>query len=200
MTPNEFREQLRQLPPEDIVENLILTDDPGPYTSNEALAEFRTKIRAKFDLKVDQSLSTIVVGSAKLGFAILSKPGSEGRPYKPAYRAYQPGQSDIDIAVVSPVLYGKIWQALALHGTNQHKFPWQTDLSPHMLHGWIRPDKFPSSGPQRCIDWKDLVYEASISSHFRYKKLRCGIFHSRYFLSIYQQRGVIAAQTAESVL
>lgn len=200
MTPDEFREQLRKSPPENIVEQIILTDEPGPYTSHEALAELRMKIRAKFDLKEDQPLSTVVVGSAKLGFAILDKPGREGRPYKPAYRAYQPGQSDIDVAVISPPLYGKIWQALALYGTNQHIFPWRTDLSPYMLHGWIRPDKFPSSGPQRCTDWKDLICEVSRSPHFRYKKLRCGIFHSRYFLSIYQQRGVIAAKTAESVV
>lgn len=197
MTADEFRTQLLQLAPDEIVDQIILADNPGPYLSNEALSEFQGKIRAKFDLKDDQPLSTIVVGSAKLGFAMLEKGGRDGIPYKPAYRSYMPGQSDIDVAVVSPPLYGKIWQSLALFGANQHAFPYRSDLSAYMFNGWIRPDKFPNPTPQRCIDWKDVVNEVSDTRHFRYKKLRCGIFHSSYFLKIYQQRGVIAAQTAE---
>lgn len=199
MNPEEFRKHLRQLPSEEIVDQIILSDDPGPYTSREALAEFQARVRAKFGLTEDQLLSTVVVGSAKLGFAILEKPARNGQPYQPAYRAFRPGQSDIDVAVVSPILYGKIWHDLARFGANQHAFPWRSDLSAYMLHGWLRPDKFPSAAPQKCLDWKEVMNEASRSVHFRYRKLSCGIFHSRYFLKIYQQRGVIVAQHAERV-
>ncbi len=199
MTPDEFRQRLLHLPPDEIVDQFILSDDPGPFTSREALSNLEAQIRAKFGLLEEQKLSTIVVGSAKLGFAFLDKPARDGRPFKPAYRAYRPGVSDIDIAVVSPQLYGRLWQDLALFGANQHPFPWRLDLASYMLHGWIRPDKFPPTAPKKCIDWKELINEVSRTEHFRYKKLRCGIFHSLYFLKIYQQRGVIAAQQAERV-
>ena len=197
MTPEEFREQLLKQSSEEIVEQIILADNPGAYLATDALPALERSIRAKFGMTDEHPLSTIVVGSAKLGFAMLEKPGGEGRPYKPAYRAYQPGQSDIDVAIVSPVLYGKIWLELAQFGANQHSFPWRSDLSAYMLHGWLRPDKFPFRAPKRCMDWKELINEMSRSKHFRYKNLRCGIFHSRTFLKIYQLRGVIAAQRAE---
>ena len=149
MTPAEFRKLLLEQSADEIVENVLLTDDPGPYTSKEALGALETKAKAVFGLNSDQALSTIVVGSAKLGFAYLEKQARDGVGHKPAYRAYQPGSSDIDVAIVSPVLYGRIWQDLALFGTNQQFFPWKTDLAPYMLHGWIRPDKFPPAAPQR---------------------------------------------------
>jgi len=199
MTPEEFRERLLGLPSDEFVEQFILTDEPGPYTTREALSALAAGIRARFDLAQALPLSTVVVGSAKLGFAILEKPARNGRPYQPAYRAYRPGVSDIDIAIVSPMLYGKLWQELARFGASQHHFPWRSDLSAYMLHGWIRPDKFPVGAPQRCTDWKELINDVSRSVHFRYKNLRCGIYHSTYFLKIYQQRGVLAAQQAERV-
>lgn len=197
MNPSEFRKLLLTQPAGEIVENVLLTDEPGPFTSKEALGALETKVRAVFGMSADQPLSTIVVGSAKLGFAYLEKRARDGVGYKPAYREYQPGSSDIDVAVVSPVLYGRIWHDLALFGTNQPIFPWKTDLAPYMLHGWIRPDKFPPAAPQRCKDWKELVNEMSRTDYFMYKKLRCAIYHSRFFLKIYQQRGVLAAQQAE---
>lgn len=199
MTSDEFRKQLLSISADEIVERFIMTDDPGLYTSREALSHLEARIRATFSLSTENPLKTIVVGSAKLGFAILDKPARNGNPYKPAYRSFCPGKSDIDVAVVSPMLYGRIWADLARYGANQHYFPWSSSLSAYMLHGWIRPDKFPEAGPQRCTDWKELFYEVSRSSYFRYKKLRCGIYHSMHFLKIYQQRGVIAAQQAERV-
>jgi len=157
-----------------------------------------SRLRSAFDVADEQTLDAVVVGSAKLGFAVLEKQPKHGRPYKPAYRPYEPGASDIDIAVVSPVLYGKLWQELARFGAIQTWFPWETKLSSYMLHGWIRPDKFPPNPPQRCLDWKQIVNEVSISRHFRYKRLRCGLFQSRYFLKLYQMRGVRAAQAVEA--
>lgn len=197
MQPEEFRKLLLHQSAGDIVEQIILANHPGPYLGKDALSALESSVRAKFALDDTQSLTAIVVGSAKLGFATLEKSGREGCPYKPAYREYQPGRSDIDIAVVSPVLYGRIWHDLALFGANQNPFPWRSDLSAYMLHGWLRPDKFPHGGPQRCIDWKEVISDISRSEHFRYKKLRCGIFHSLFFLKIYQQRGILAAQQAE---
>jgi len=201
MTPEDFKRLLITMTAEEIVDAYLVNDDPGPNVDWEALRFLEEQARVVFGLPTEQQLATFVVGSAKLGFAFLDKPPRNGIGYKPAYRRYEPGESDIDIAVVSPVLYGRIWQDLARYGANQQRFPWRTkDLADYMLHGWIRPDKFPVAAPQRCNDWKAVVNTVGGSKHFRYKRLRCGIYHSRYFLKIYQQRGVLAAQQSERVL
>jgi hypothetical protein len=197
MTSDEFRELLRSKTAEEIVETYILSDDPGPVTTRDALGVLELQVRGIFGLQEDHFVSTIVVGSAKLGFAFLEKPARNGIDRKPAFRAYTPGESDIDVAVVSPVLYNLIWRDLARFGAKQASFPWRTDLASYMLHGWIRPDKFPSGAPPRCNDWKVMVQKVSRMEPFKYKRLRCALYHSRYFLQIYQQRGVLAAQQAE---
>lgn len=197
MTPDDFRQLLRSKTAEEIVETHIISDDPGPFTTRNALGLLEAQARVMFRLQEDHSLSTIVVGSAKLGFAILEKQARSGVDRKPAYRHYTPGMSDIDVAVISPVLYTRIWQDLARFGAKQTLFPWRTDLASYMLNGWIRPDKFPANAPQRCIDWTTMVQRVSRMEPFKYTRLRCGLYHSRYFLQIYQQRGVLAAQRAE---
>lgn len=198
MTAEDFKHLLATRTAEAIVDEHLLDGDPGPYLEVEALRYLEGRVRTTFGLSHEQPLSTFVVGSAKLGFAMLEKPPQNGSGYKPAYREYEAGISDIDVAVVSPVLYGRIWQDLARYGCNQTRFPWRPkDLGDYMLHGWIRPDKFPVAAPKRCNDWKDLFHEARRSKHFMYKNLRCGIYHSKYFLKIYQMRGVLAAQLAE---
>lgn len=197
MTPDEFRGLLLEKTAAEIVESCILTDDPGPYIDRNALGVLERQARATFSLRADHALSTIVVGSAKLGFSFLEKKARKGVPRKPAYRPYVPGESDIDVAVVSPLLYMRIWSDLARFGATQTLFPWGTDIARYMLHGWIRPDKFPPEVPKRCIDWKEMIRDISQMTPFKYKRLRCGIFHSKYFLEIYQQRGVFTAQQIE---
>ena len=197
MRPDEFRELLCRKTAEEIVETHILSDEPGPFTTKDALGFLEKQARITFRLQEKDLISAIVVGSAKLGFAFLEKPARNGGESKPPYRSYVPGESDIDVAIVSPVLYTRVWRDLARFGSGQVFFPWRTDLAPYMLHGWIRPDKFPSSGPQSCNDWKLLVEKTNRTMHFRYKRLRCALYQSKYFLSLYQQRGVAIAQRVE---
>ncbi len=197
MEPEHFKQLLLQKSVEDIVEECILTDDPGQFTTMAALEEFKETLRVAFQLSIDTRPRAIVVGSAKLGFSYLEKRARDGTSYKPAYRSYEPGESDIDIAVISPHIYGRIWQDLARLGSNQTKFPWKNDMSPYMFHGWIRPDKFPHPAPQLCVDWKKAIDDTSRNPHFRYKKLRCGLYQSRYFLKLYQSRGVRQARQIE---
>jgi hypothetical protein len=177
MTPVEFRQLLRSKTAEEIVETYILSDDPGPFTTRDALGLLEMQARVIFGLQEDHLLSTIVVGSAKLGFAFLGKPARDGADRKSAYRGYAPGESDIDVAVVSPVLYTLIWRDLARFGAREASFPWRTDLASYMLHGWIRPDKFPSAAPRRCNDWKAMVQKVSRMEPFKYKRLRCALSH-----------------------
>lgn len=197
MTPDQFRQLLREKTAAEIVSEYVANDEPGPFVTHEALSYFEEKIRATFQLDRNNAIAIVVVGSAKLGFSFIEKPSRNGSAYKPAYRSYQPGVSDIDVAIASPHLYGKIWQDLSRYGAEQNRFPWRDDVGVYMFHGWIRPDKFPRVQLQRCSDWDRVVNEVSRSAHFRFKRLRCAIYHSKWFLELYQQRGVRLAQEVE---
>ena len=197
MNSDEFRTLLRDKTVQEIVDTHIVSDNPGPFVTRASLRLLENEARRVFRLRDDQSLSTIVVGSAKLGFAMLKKRRTSQMPERPAYRVYDPDTSDIDVAVVSSALYTSIWRDLARTGANQPAFPWSISLAPYMLNGWIRPDKFPPQMPQRCTDWTSLIQRVGRMEPFRYKRLRCGLFHSDHFLDLYQQRGVSLAQREE---
>ncbi len=197
MTSEEFRKLLLDKSAADIVSDHITGPLPGPFVKQEALDFISNTARTMFQLDENAKFCPIVVGSAKLGFSIIEKRG-EGEVPKPRYRDYQPGRSDIDVAIVSSALFGKIWMGLALYGANRTPFPWRSeDLGIYMLHGWLRPDKFPVNGPQAVQDWDKFLQILNRSKHFQFLRLRCGLFHSQYFLDIYQQRGVADAQRAE---
>ena len=183
-----------------IVADHLISDGPGAHVSQPALDFIADMTRQRFQIPVDAALRVIVVGSAKLGFSIIEKTVPMNT-VKPRYRDYVPGVSDIDIAMVSAALYAKLWAGLALFGANKQKFPWRSKLSDYMFHGWIRPDKFPfENPPQVCKDWTRLRDELNRSAHFSHAPLRCAIFQSPYFLSLYQQRSVRDAMLAEEAI
>lgn len=181
---------------DEIVRAHITTPDPGPYLSSHNLRHIESVIRTKFNLTNNERVSAIVVGSAKLGFSFLDKE-RDGVIIKPAYRTYVAGVSDIDIAIVSPSVYGQIWSALAGTGSHSQYFPVSSKLGNYMYHGWIRPDHFPSSKPQRCLDWDEAYRELKGDPGLRNKKLRLALYHSQHFLEIYQQRGIRIARNQE---
>lgn len=144
MSPDEFRALLGAVPVENIVSTHITNDIPGPFVSPEGVQLIIERTRATFRLPPEKAPRVVVVGSAKLGFAITEKRYPH---YRPRYRPYVRGESDIDIALVGPHLYGAIWSGLAQYGAQQNQFPWQNKLAPHMFHGWIRPDRFSMLDP-----------------------------------------------------
>jgi len=130
MTPDIFRQLLLKVDAGELVRTHIVNDDPGPIISAEILRHIEDVIRAKFRLKDDQRVNAVVVGSAKLGFSFLTK--QKNGVTKPAYRSYRPGISDIDIAIISPVVYGKIWSDLASTGARATPFPNNSKLGRYM--------------------------------------------------------------------
>ena len=183
----------------ELVRGHIVTDDPGPHISATTLRHIEEVIRTKFQVAADQRVSAIVVGSAKLGFSFLEKRRA-GVVSKPAYRRYEAGVSDIDIAIVSPVVYGKIWSDLAGMGARASVFPDSSKLGRYMYHGWLRPDQFPAPKPQRCKDWDDAYIELQQYPLLRNKRVRLALYHSQHFLEIYQQRGVRVAREQEQMI
>jgi hypothetical protein len=198
MLPIEFRQLLLEINEGEIVRTHIVTTDPGPNIPAATLRHIESVIRTKFQLVEEQRVSAIVVGSAKLGFSFLEK-RENGVVTKPAYRSYRPGISDIDIAIISPVVYGKIWSDLASIGAHAQRFPIKSKLGDYMYHGWLRPDQFPSPKPQRCADWDNVYRELQQFAPLRNKRLRLALYHSQHFLETYQQRGVRFAREQENI-
>lgn len=196
MQPLQFRKLLLQMREDEIVKTHITNSSSGPNISEEKLRFIESVIRSKFQLTEDQRVSAIVVGSAKLGFSFIEKQ-KDGVVIKPAYRSYKAGYSDIDIAIISPMVYGKIWSDLANTGARSQFFPIRSKLGNYMYHGWLRPDKFPSPKPQRCMDWDDAHREIQLDPSLRNKPIRLALYHSQHFLEIYQQRGVRMARDQE---
>lgn len=198
ISANDFRKMIFEMGEDEIVRTHIVTNDPGPNILIQSIQHIETVIRTKFQLTQEQRVSAIVVGSAKLGFSFLEK-RKDGVLLKPAYRNYNPGISDIDIAIISPVVYGKIWSDLASIGAHSNRFPISSKLGNYMYHGWLRPDKFPSPKPQKCIDWEDAYRELKSYPPLRNKKIRLALYHSQFFLETYQQRGIRFAREQESL-
>lgn len=198
MLPDKFRQLLLAMDEGELVRTYIVTIDPGPNIPETTLRHIETVIRTKFQLTPEQRVSAIVVGSAKLGFSFIEK-RENGAVVKPAYRSYRPGISDIDIAIISPVVYGKIWSDLASIGAHAAIFPDKSKLGRYMYHGWLRPDQFPSPKPQRCTDWEDAFRELQQYTPLRNKRLRLALYHSQHFLETYQQRGIRAAREQEQM-
>lgn len=199
MIPEDFRRLLKEMDEAEIVRTHIVTDDPGPNLTAESLRHVEAVLRERFQVAIEHRVSAIVVGSAKLGFSFIEK-REQGVVVKPAYRSYRPGISDIDIAVVSPMVYGKIWNDLASIGAHARSFPVRSNLGDYMYHGWLRPDKFPNPKPQRCADWSDAFRDLQKYPELRNKRVRLALFQSQYFLETYQQRGIRFAREQESIL
>lgn len=180
----------------EIVRQHIVTLDPGPNISAASLRHIENVIRTKFQLTEEQRVSAVVVGSAKLGFSFIEK-RRDDVIIKPAYRSFRPGSSDIDVAIISPMIYGKIWSDLASIGAKAQYFPVKSKLGDYMYHGWLRPDQFPTPKPQKCTDWDDAYRELQRHPELRNKRLRLALYHSQHFLETYQQRGIRIARDQE---
>ncbi len=185
MNIESFKRELSESTVHDFYEKYIINDINNAVVPAAALEFLKIKLREKFQIDEKFPIDAYVVGSAKFGFAYLENQ----RLKKPDYREYNPNESDVDIAIVSPAIYGKIWSSLAAHGAVQSNFPWLNDMSNHMFHGWLRPDKFRLISLQACEDWRNAIYESQRSKFFRIHKLRCGLYQSKSFLGYYQKRG-----------
>jgi hypothetical protein len=97
-------------------------------------------IRASFASTVGASADDItIVGSAKLGYSLT--PETFGSPFT--------SQSDIDIVVVNPQIYDRLWWLLSSWsfpwrpgGWPNEKRNWARDRLERAFHGWIEPELF----------------------------------------------------------
>jgi len=120
----------------------------------------------------------IMVGSGKLGFSI-----------KPSRRFQAFGDdSDIDIAVVSPKLFEKVWNEAYLFRKGGADWPRSSSFFRYLSEGWIRPDKLPRNEYfEFTSKWWDFFNSLMASGCYGPYKIRAGLYHSNFFLQEYQK-------------
>ena len=105
----------------------------GPILDNEQQASIRRSISDQLGVSVRD---VILVGSAKLGFTLRSKPG------RPALSHFC-DVSDIDVAVISDSLFLDYWQQTFSHWTEVGEWAQADKFREYLFRGWLRPDKLP---------------------------------------------------------
>ena len=168
-----FKNDLRVLSSTQIVRKYILSGPVAQLDFN-VVFQLRERIADYFDVEFSD---VILVGSSKLGFSI-----------KPDKRYLSFGDdSDIDVAVVSTLLFQKVWREAFLFKNSRAYWPTAPEFFKYLTRGWIRPDMLPRS-PSFAFtqNWWDFFNELSRGSEFGRIKIRGGLYHSWFFLLQYQ--------------
>lgn len=193
MSPDDFKEILRSGDFEQIADDVLLAG-PVQNFSQFQMEAVATTLAAKFGIQ-RETVKIKIVGSGKLGFSLLEKRDRNTGNVLPQFRPFS-AISDIDVAVISPTLFGLVWDELAKHADLTARMPWNSgQLGDYMVHGWLRPDHFPKNVRlRRCDDWWDVFRTLSASRAFGLRKIRGALYHSHDQLRRYQIRGLRECQ------
>ncbi|PCJ45263.1 MAG: hypothetical protein COA99_05205 [Moraxellaceae bacterium] len=165
----------------------ILHGTPYVFESrDEDFYEFRNRIAIRFDIPFYE---IYITGSAKLGFS----------PFKKKLFDYD---SDIDVALVSPVLFEKIMVDISNYQmmfrqnravVRESELKMYHEFLEYVALGWIRPDKLPVSFQMRAFkdDWFDFFRSISDGkSEVGNYKVNAGVFKSYRHLENYTLSGI----------
>lgn len=188
VTVDEFRALLKESSAYEIVTEVLLSG-PALHVSDADISYIRNSIGASYGVSADE-VDVVITGSSKLGFSLAEK-RKKGEPTLPRYRPFS-AASDIDVAVVSPAIFNKIWLELSAHYHRSVWFPQDTGmLGDYLVTGWLRPDHFPKHVRLPfCDNWWDTFRKLTRNSRFKTRRLNGGAFQSRDHLTQYLARAV----------
>lgn len=115
----------------------------------------------------------VLVGSAKLGFSIA--PDQEFQPFGDS--------SDLDVAIISPVLFDAIWVQLFDYSRSGALWKRLRPFEEYLFKGWIRPDMLPRDIPL-AGDWWDFFLGLTNSGQYEYE-VRGAVYRSWHCLECY---------------
>ena len=191
MDLEEFNKNLNsKVSEEEILEfcrKYILHGTPYVFESrDDSFYEFRNRIAIKFNIPFYE---IYITGSAKLGFS----------PFKKKEFDYD---SDIDVALVSPVLFEKIMADISNYQmmfrqnravVRERELKMYHEFLEYVALGWIRPDKLPVSFQMRAFkdDWFDFFRSISDGkSEVGNYQVNAGVFKSYQHLENYTLSGI----------
>lgn len=139
-------------------------------------------------LKMDH---LIVVGSAKIGFALHNKI-KNGEIIKPAFRGFD-AESDIDLSICSPTLFRDLWHDLSLYFSKEKYIPIRNNkLGDYLTYGWLRIEQLPKTHRRhlKCDNLRLVTGKIRQERQRGHPKINLGIFHDIEHLKIYQTRSI----------
>jgi hypothetical protein len=197
MDLDEFRQRIRNNELDFLLESVLLGDGAS-HVSLEHIAHIQQSLAKTFQVPADD-VRVWIVGSAKLGFALTEKRLKDGSRLR-RYRRFS-AMSDVDVAVVSPVVFDIVWNELSAFAHRETRLPWDSGaLGDYLVCGWLRPDHFPVHVRLRnCDDWWDLFRSLSADSRYGRRKVRGGLFHSVEHMKRYQIRALKECASVEAL-
>jgi predicted nucleotidyltransferase len=192
MNFNEFEIELKNKnSDEDILDfcrKYVLHGTPFVFSDrDDDFYDFRKMIANKFSISFHE---VYITGSAKLGFS----------PFKKKTFDYD---SDIDVALISPLLFESIMKDIARYQmrfrknrdvVSKDELSMYHDFLEYVALGWIRPDKLPISFQMKAFktDWfcffRDISNGKSEVGNY---KVAAGVFKSYGHLENYIVSGLI---------
>jgi hypothetical protein len=197
ITIEEFKSRIRANEMDHLLDGVLLAESAAHVTDSN-IAHVATSLSAKYGVPPGD-IFLRVVGSAKLGFAINEKK-LPGGGVLPRYRSFSPN-SDIDIIVISPMVFDLVWSDLCSFAHRSKRLPWDSgQLGDYMVCGWLRPDRFPNYARlRRCDDWWDVFRALSADARYGRRKVRGGLFHSLEDARKYQNRALADCASSEAI-
>lgn len=188
MDINQLKAEILANEPRDFVEKHIISGENSHFTGRQLeIIQAEISHATGIDLLPNE---VHIVGSAKLGYGLLEKKRKD-QPTLPAFRPFD-GNSDIDIAFLSPTLFDIVWDELATFALGKPWLPHRMNkLGDYLVYGWIRPDQVPYGARLRTYDaWRDTIRKLSVSNDFNRRKISGALYRNKEFFIKYQSRGI----------
>jgi len=177
-----FKVDVRKFAASSVVDRHIIFGDCY-ILDKDSYFNLKEQVADHFEIHPPQ---VVMVGSGKLGFSIA---------HPKRYRSF--GEtSDLDLAIVSPTLFDRIWEEVFKTRGRFGYWPGEDDFSNYLARGWIRPDKLPPARKFQIADdwWKFFDFLAASGNFGRYK-IRGGLYRDWIFLKGYQNIAVLGCKS-----
>lgn len=196
-TVADFRAALAAKSVDDIITDFLNVPEAA-HLSADDICYIEQSVAASFGVN-QEDVDALIVGSAKLGFSIIEKRLNKSTILK-RYRPFS-ARSDIDVVIISPLVFRAIWFDLSNHYSLSPSFPPSAGaLGQYLVCGWLRPDHFPASARlQNCDLWWESFQRLSRNSRFSKRRVRGGLFYSRDHFRHYASRAIRECKLAEGV-
>ena len=169
----EFKKDLSMHSPSQIVRKRIIFGECA-ILSNSQYLDLRIEVANQFDIHPN---NVLVVGSAKLGFS--TAPHKRYKPFN--------DESDIDVVIVSEILFNKFWYQSFLYWKAGSFWDRQEKFKRYLFQGWIRPDYLPPS--RRFVlgnEWWEYFRKLTSSGKYGYYKIAGAIYKDWNYIEYYQ--------------
>lgn len=160
---------------------------------NDLYYELKQEIATNFDVHPS---CVFMVGSGKLGFSIsekniIDKGTKKIIETKPRFRSFS-DESDLDIAIVSPVLFNNYWRQVFKYSQQKPYWPKEKSFKKNMFEGWMRPDQLPPSVGKFQIqkNWFEYFSELTASGKYGDFTIAAGLYNDWEFLENYQLKSI----------